>query len=60
MANALTAFLYLLAREKHVSIATMQAVLDSHGFRERGIKGYRLSDKNLETEVEEIIRVLED
>ena len=60
MANALTAFLYLLAREEHVSVVTMQTMLDGHGFRTRGIKGYRLSNKNLEREVEEIVRVLED
>ena len=60
MAKALVAFMYLLTREKHVSIATMHEILDSHEFKNRGIKGYRLSDKDLEKEAEEIARVLED
>lgn len=60
MAKALRAFLYLLAREKHVSIATMHEVLDNHHFKTRGVKGYRLSDKDLEKEAEKIVRIVED
>lgn len=60
MANALTAFLYLLVREEYISITTMHQILDDHQFRIRGIKGYRLSDKDLEEKAEEIVRILKD